>query len=143
MHPKRQPPLYLAPRPSRILAAAVSLLHILAAATALSAPNAIWGAGVLVLVAASGWAASRRLRHCGSSAAVRAIERDGVGRWWLETCAGKRVEVVHDAPPVVTPPLVVLYLAAGTRRWQVPLLCDSESPERLRRLRVILRTADD
>jgi hypothetical protein len=143
MHTRRHPLLHLSPRPSRILAAAVGLLHGLAAATALLAPNAILAVGVLALVAASGWVAVRRLRHCGTPHAVRAIERDGAGRWWLETCAGERVEVVPGAPPVVTLALVVLYLTAGTRRWQVPLLPDSESPERLRRLRVILRTAED
>lgn len=143
MHPRRHPPLYLAPRPSRILAVALGLLHALAAAVALSAPNAILALGVLALVAASGWVAARRLRHCGTPRAARTIERDGAGRWWLETCAGERVEVVHDAPPVITAPLVVLYLAAGAHRYAIPLLPDSESPERLRRLRVILRTAED
>jgi len=143
MHPKRQPPLYLAPRPSRILAVAVGVLHVLAAGSVLSAPSALLAAGVLALVAASGWAAVRRLSRCGTPYMVRTIERDGAGRWWLETCAGERVAVAPGAPPVVTGPLVVLYLTAGTRRWQVPLLPDSESPERLRRLRVILRTAED
>ena len=143
MRPKAHPPLYLAPRPSRLLAGAVALLHILAAATALSAPNTLLAAGVLALVAASAWSSARRLRRCGTPDSVRAIERDGAGRWRLETCAGERVEVVPDAPPVVTAPLVVLCFRANARRWRVSLLRDSESPERLRRLRVLLRTAED
>ncbi len=143
MHPRRHPPLHLAPRPSRILALAAGLLHAFAAAVALAAPNAILAAGVLALVAASGWAAVRRLRRCGTPYMVRTIERDGAGRWWLETCGGERVAVAPGAPPVVTGRLVVLYLATGARRWQIPLLSDSESPERLRRLRAILRTAED
>jgi hypothetical protein len=143
MHPKAHPPLYLAPRPSRLLAGAVALLHVLAAATALSAPNALLAAGVLALVAASAWRSARRLRRCGTPDSVRAIERDGARRWWLETCVGERLEVAPGAPPVVTAPLVVLDFRAGARRWRVPLLPDSESPERLRRLRVLLRTAED
>jgi hypothetical protein len=140
MHRQSHTPLHLAPRPSRRLVVAVGVLHGLAATVAFSAPSPLLGAGALVLVAVSGWAVVRQWRHCARSDAAATLERDGAGRWWLETCAGERIEVGFAAPPVVSRPLVVLYLAAGRRRWNLVLAPDSVAPDALRRLRVALRT---
>jgi hypothetical protein len=63
------------------------------------------------------------------------------GRWWLETCAGERLEVALVGTPLVSQPLVAVSLSTGKRRWDLALFADSAEPDPLRRLRAVLRTA--
>ena len=140
MHQKTHPPLRVDLRPSRMGAGVAIVLHALAVIAALDAPGP-WLAGVLLaVVLASAAVTMRRWRPGGGSEAIRAIERDGTGRWWVETGAGERLEAALGAPPVVSRPVVALSFRAGDRRWDVALLPDSAGPDQLRRLRAALRT---
>ena len=141
MHHRPRQSLFVLLRPSRIGAAVALVLHALAVLAALDAPDPWLSAALLVGVLASALATMRRWRHCARADAARVIERDAAGRWWLETCAGARTEVVLAATPLVSQLLIAVSLSAGARRWHLTLFPDSASPHALRRLRAVLRTA--
>lgn len=127
-------------RPSRIGAIVAVVLHALAIVAALDAPDPWLSAGLLAVVLASARVTWRNARGCAGPAGVRVIERDGAGRWWLETCAGDRLEGRIGAPPLVSRPLVAVSFRGDGRRWDLALLPDSADPGALRRLRTVLRT---
>jgi hypothetical protein len=141
MHHKTHQSVRVTLRPSRIGAALAIVVHALAALAALDAPDPWLAALLLLVVAASAAATTRGLRQCARADGARAIERDGAGRWWLETCAGERLEVALEGVPLVTPPLVAVSLRAAGRRWHLALFPDSAGTHELRRLRAVLRTA--
>jgi len=141
VHHRSHQSLYIALRSSRIGCAIAIALHALAVLAALDAPDRWLSAGLLLLVLLSAWATLRRWRGCGRPEAVRTIERDGAGRWWIETCAGERLEVVLASLPVISRLLVALSFRTDGRRWDLALLPDSAEPDQLRRLRAVLRTS--
>jgi hypothetical protein len=141
MHHKTHQSVRVTLRPSRIGAAIAIVLHALAVLAALDAPDPWLSAGLLLLVLASAAATTRGLRQCARADGARAFERDGAGRWWLETCAGERIEVELAGTPLVSQLLVAVSLSAGKRRWDLALFADSAEPDPLRRLRAVLRTA--
>jgi len=141
MHPKAHRPLRVVLRSSRIGCAIAIALHALAVLAALDAPDPWLSAGLLLLVLASAGVTARNWRRCTRADAVRAIERDGAGRWWVETGAGERLEVVLASLPVISRPLVALSFRTDGRRWDLALLPDSAEPDQLRRLRAVLRTS--
>ena len=141
MHHRAHQPLRVVLRPSRIGAAIAIVVHALATLAALDAPDPWLSAGLLLLVLASAGVTARNGRGCTRPDAVRAIDRDGAGRWWLETCAGERLEVELAGTPLVSQLLVAVSLSAGKRRWDLALFADSAEPDPLRRLRAVLRTA--
>jgi hypothetical protein len=140
MHHKTHQSVRVTLRPSRIGAAIAIVLHALAVLAALDAPDPWLSAGLLLLVLASALATTRGWQGRGRGDAVCAIERDAAGRWWVETCAGERVEASLAAPSRVSGPVVALSFRADGRRWDLGLLPDSAEPDRLRRLRTLLRT---
>ncbi len=141
MHHKTHQSVRITLRPSRIGSALAIVLHALATLAALDAPEPWLAALLLLVVLASAVATTRGLRQCAQPEGARAIERDGAGRWWLETCAGERLEVALEGMPLVTPPLVAVSLRAAGRRWHLALFPDSAEIHELRRLRAVLRTA--
>jgi hypothetical protein len=140
MHHRIRQSVFVTLRPSRLGAAFAIVIHALATLAALDAPGPWLTALLLLVVLASAAATTRRWRQCARADGARAIERDGAGRWWVETCVGERVEAALAAPPVVTRPLVALSLRAGGSRWDLVLLPDSADADALRRLRAVLRT---
>ena len=140
MHHKTHQSVYVTLRPSRIGGAIAIVLHALAVIAALDAPDGWLAAGLLASVLASAVVTARNWRGCAKADGVRAIERDGAGRWWLETCAGERVEVVLAGTPLVGQLLVAVPFSAGARRWHLALFPDSAESGPLRRLRAVLRT---
>jgi hypothetical protein len=140
VHHKTHQPVFVTLRPSRIGGTIAIVLHALAVLAALDAPEPWLAAALLLVVLASAVATARAWRGCARQDAVHAIERDGAGRWWVETGAGERVEAALAAPPVVTRSLVALSFRVDERRWDLALLPDSAAPDDLRRLRVALRT---
>ena len=141
MHHKTHQPVHVTLRPSRIGAAVAAVLHALAVLAALDAPNPWLAALLLLIVLASAAATARKARPCARADAARSIERDGAGRWWVETCAGERVEVALGGTPLVSRLVIAVSLTAGPRRWHLALFPDSAEPDPLRRLRAVLRTA--
>jgi hypothetical protein len=117
---------------------AASLAAVLG--VALAAPSVAYAcaAGVVALVTLAQW---RSARAATGKRGLRAIERDGAGRWWLVPAEGRRVAARLEAAPFVTGPLIVLRFASGGRRQVLALWPDSAEPQALRRLRVALRIA--
>ena len=141
MHHKTHQSVHVALRPSRIGGTIAIVLHALAVFAALDAPEPWLGAALLLFVVASAIATARAWRGCAQDDGARAIERDGAGRWWVETCAGKRVEVALGGTPLVSRWLVAVSLIAGPRRWHLALFPDSADADSLRRLRAVLRAS--
>lgn len=132
-------PLLIRPRLSRRLVAALTLAHALAALAAAHAPSPAVALVLCALVLLHGVETIRLHVLRRGPRAVRELEHDGRGGWWLTTGDGERRAVTLSDPQTVTPPLVVVGMRAGSRRWWLPLAADSEEPETLRRLRVVLR----
>ncbi len=141
MHHRSHQSLHVALRSSRIGAAVALVLHSLAVLAALDAPHPWLSVALLLVVLASAAATLRNRRGCPNNNGLRAIERDGAGRWWLTGCAGERIEVALAGTPLVSQLLVAVSLRAGARRWHLVLFPDSAEAYPLRRLRAVLRTA--
>ncbi len=134
-------PLVVRPRASRRLVIFLVLAHALALVAAAHAPSLPVGLllGALVLLHGADAVAVHFLRR--GPRAVRQVEHDGRGGWWLTTGDGERLEVVPAGTQTVTSWLVVIGLRTGRRRWSLPLAANSADANALRRLRVVLRAA--
>jgi hypothetical protein len=132
-------PLLIRPRLSRRLAAVLTLAHALAVLAAAHAPSPAVALVLCALVLLHGVETIRLHVLRRGPRAVRELKHDGRGGWWLTTGDGERRAVTLADTQIVTPPLVVVGVRAGSRRWWLPLATDGEETETLRRLRVVLR----
>lgn len=117
------------------------MAHVLALAAAAQAPSLPLALGLCTLVVLHGADTVRVHLLRRGPRAVRQIEHDGRGGWWLTTGSGERLEASLADPQTVMPWLAVVGLRRGSRRWCLPLAADSEDPDTLRRLRVVLRAS--
>lgn len=121
-------------RPSKRFAVGLWGGHALLAGLVISTGFVWWVALVLVGVIAihAGW----RLRAEHRLQCVESVHAAGEG--WYLTIKG----VTHSAhvwwPPLVLHFLVILYLRSGKRRYVLPVLADSTTPEAFHALRVHL-----
>jgi hypothetical protein len=137
-----QAPVVIVPQRSRLLDGFAGTLFVAVLAIAVAAPPVGYKVIALLLgaVLVREWWAVRSL--AGPGAALRMLERDGYGRWWLSLRGGDRIEACIVGAPFVTATLTVIDLADGEgRRHRFALFPDSAEPHALRRLRLALRTA--
>ena len=135
-------PVVIVPQRSRLLDGFAGTLLVAVLAIAVAAPSVGYKVIALLLgaVLVREWRAARSL--AGPGAAVRLLECDGHGQWWLSLRGGDRIEAGIVEAPFVTATLIVIDLADGEgRRHRFALFPDSAEPQALRRLRLALRTA--
>jgi len=126
---------YLAPKPSRALAALLLLAHALSLLAAWLNPLSIWlrlalSAGVL----AGGWLALRNWRRPG----VAGLRQKPDGHWTLRDGAGADIEASLLGSSLANPWFALLHFRAESRRFDVLVCRDSLPEEAFRRLRVAL-----
>jgi len=135
-----RPPLVLRPRRSRHLRLYAMTLHATAAAVVLFLPIGLWRLPLLSLILLG--AIHVHAVHLAGWApwSIQTLEWHSDGSWTLTLKSGERRAATLLPSTFVSLPLVVLSFRVG--RWgrrAVPLFADALEPDRLRRLRVLLK----
>jgi hypothetical protein len=129
------PPLIFRLRPSSALAAALAMLHAVAAACVLLVLPGLAGTTIAVLIAALGAAAAWDRALLRGRSAPREIETAGTGAAVLRLASGERIAIAGGKPVVVNRWWVSLPLQAqGRKALFVP--ADMLEREEFRRLRL-------
>jgi toxin CptA len=139
--PGSAPPIEVELRPSRRVAAFLSLTHAAALAAAASLALGPELRAALAATVLTGYIVSfRRLVLGIGPGALRRVRWTADGRWQVRDGAGHEHEATLVGRPVVSDWLTVLRLRGADGRERPLLLCaDSADAEALRKLRVRLR----
>jgi len=128
---------YLAPKPSRSLAAFLLAIHILALLAAWVNPLAVWLKLPLSLcILISLWLA---FKHRANGPEIKGLQLKPDNSWVLHLAQGGEVEARLLGSSIANPWFVLLHFRTEKIRYSVLIPRDSLPPEDFRKLRVALR----